>query len=117
MTEGWFADPFYRHEMRYFSDGLPTPHVADGGVTAADPWPPRDPRPALDGLRWADSALPAPARLRLRSGVEAPSTAQWLAQPEVFSVAVARRHGRRRRRRERRPARVRLEPESLPDLA
>lgn len=34
---GWYADPYTRHELRYF-DGLRwTEHVADGGAPGADP--------------------------------------------------------------------------------
>ena len=42
---GWFADPFVRHEQRYWSGEAWTEHVLDGGTPAIDPPPPpRDPR-------------------------------------------------------------------------
>ena len=45
--EGWYTDPFARHEARWFSDGSPTSLVRDGGATSTDPPPdsrfPRDP--------------------------------------------------------------------------
>jgi hypothetical protein len=40
MTEeGWYTDPFRRHDARWFSDGSPTALVRDAGVTAQDPPP------------------------------------------------------------------------------
>ena len=40
--EGWYTDPFDRHEARWFSDGLPTKLVRDGPVESQDP-PPDEP--------------------------------------------------------------------------
>jgi len=37
---GWFADPFVKHEQRYWSGTQWTEHVTDGGVPGTDP-PPR----------------------------------------------------------------------------
>lgn len=34
--EGWFTDPFGRHEARWLSNGLPTRLVRDGGAEAYD---------------------------------------------------------------------------------
>ena len=34
--EGWFVDPFGRHEARWLSDGRPTQLVRDGGVESND---------------------------------------------------------------------------------
>lgn len=34
--EGWFTDPFGRHEARWMSDGVPTKLVSDGGVESYD---------------------------------------------------------------------------------
>jgi hypothetical protein len=31
-AEGWYQDPFRRHEARWFSDGTPTALVSDHGV-------------------------------------------------------------------------------------
>ena len=36
---GWFADPYFRHEQRYWSGSEWTDHVTDGGVPATDPPP------------------------------------------------------------------------------
>jgi hypothetical protein len=66
-AEGWYHDPFGRHEARWFSDGTPTDLVRDGGVEARDTPPPDPPQGPLvpwevnatekpgDGLRRADS--------------------------------------------------------------
>lgn len=37
MTAGWFADPYGRHEYRYFDGSSWTGHVADQGVAAEEP--------------------------------------------------------------------------------
>jgi hypothetical protein len=38
-SEGWFTDPFSRHEARWLTDGVPTNRVRDGRVEATDPVP------------------------------------------------------------------------------
>ena len=40
--EGWYTDPFGRHEARWFSAGSPTKLVRDGTTEGEDP-PPDDP--------------------------------------------------------------------------
>jgi hypothetical protein len=35
--EGWFTDPFERHEARWMSQGTPTSLVRDGDVEGSDP--------------------------------------------------------------------------------
>ena len=35
-AEGWYLDPFELHEARWFSDGVPTALVHDGGVEGHD---------------------------------------------------------------------------------
>jgi hypothetical protein len=37
--EGWYKDPFGRHEARWISDGRPTALVRDSGVESHDPPP------------------------------------------------------------------------------
>ena len=37
---GWFADPFVRHEQRFWSGSAWTEHVQDQGRPAVDPPPP-----------------------------------------------------------------------------
>ena len=41
--EGWFTDPFGRHEARWLSQGTPTKLVRDGGVESYDDPPDEDP--------------------------------------------------------------------------
>jgi len=38
---GWFRDPFFKHDQRYFSGTDWTEHVTDGGVPGIDPPPGR----------------------------------------------------------------------------
>ena len=35
--EGWYTDPFARHEARWMSQGTPTSLVRDGTVEGSDP--------------------------------------------------------------------------------
>jgi hypothetical protein len=35
--EGWFTDPFERHEARWMSQGTPTALVRDGNIEGSDP--------------------------------------------------------------------------------
>ena len=48
-AEGWYVDPFTRHEARWFSNGEPTALVRDGDVESHDeppgPLPPGEPVP------------------------------------------------------------------------
>ena len=34
---GWFADPFFRHEQRFWSGSEWTEHVTDAGAPGTDP--------------------------------------------------------------------------------
>ena len=38
-AQGWYGDPFHRHEARWFSVGNPTALVRDEGVESKDPPP------------------------------------------------------------------------------
>jgi hypothetical protein len=38
-AQGWYTDPFRRHEARWFSDGRPTALVRDEGSESNDPPP------------------------------------------------------------------------------
>jgi hypothetical protein len=38
-AEGWYVDPFGRHEARWFSDGIPTALVKDRHQEGKDPPP------------------------------------------------------------------------------
>ncbi len=37
--EGWYTDPYARHEARWMSEGIATALVRDGGVEGHDPAP------------------------------------------------------------------------------
>jgi hypothetical protein len=37
--EGWYVDPFGRHEARWISDAAPTALVRDGHIESKDPPP------------------------------------------------------------------------------
>jgi Protein of unknown function (DUF2510) len=39
IAPGWLADPFAKHEQRYWSGTEWTEHVSDGGVPGTDPPP------------------------------------------------------------------------------
>jgi len=41
--EGWFTDPFGRHEARWLSDGTPTKLVRDGSLESYDDPPDEEP--------------------------------------------------------------------------
>ncbi len=43
--DGWYRDPFETHQMRWFSDGVPTDLVRDEDVEAYEP----PPSPTWDG--------------------------------------------------------------------
>ncbi len=49
IAPGWLADPFARHDQRYWSGTEWTDHVADNGVPDTDP-PPSRRGPAETGL-------------------------------------------------------------------
>jgi hypothetical protein len=73
-AEGWYVDPFGRHEARWFSDGTPTALVRDAQVEGRDPQPdtavPNMLQPLPDGspgngdLRRADDAEAGPSGTR-----------------------------------------------------
>jgi len=67
-AEGWYNDPYSKHDDRWFSDGEPTSLVRDAGIESRDP-PPDTPLPTTlvpsetsnqasdgDDLRRADDA-------------------------------------------------------------
>jgi hypothetical protein len=54
--EGWFKDPYQRHEARWMSDGTPTALVRDAGVESQDA-PPDEPI-TIEMERVAAEAIP-----------------------------------------------------------
>jgi hypothetical protein len=55
--EGWFKDPYRRHEARWMSDGTPTALVRDAGVESQDA-PPDEPI-SVEMERVVAEAIPA----------------------------------------------------------
>jgi hypothetical protein len=55
--EGWFKDPYHRHEARWISDGTPTALVRDAGVESQDV-PPDEPI-SVEMERVVAEAIPA----------------------------------------------------------
>jgi hypothetical protein len=57
-AEGWYTDPFGRHEARWMSDGEPTKLVRDAGVESFDEAP--DETPSHEAVRIENpNAAPA----------------------------------------------------------
>jgi Protein of unknown function (DUF2510) len=52
--QGWQADPYGLHEQRWFSEGMPTRLIRNGGVTGQGPIP--EGRPSLDVERQLPAA-------------------------------------------------------------
>jgi hypothetical protein len=49
LAEGWFGDPYFRHDQRWFTKGVPTALVRDEGFESSDPPP--------DTRAWKSSEL------------------------------------------------------------
>jgi len=63
--EGWFTDPFGRHEARWMSEGTPTKLVRDDGVETYDD--PPDEEPTREAVRIETGGAPGGVDL-LRAG-------------------------------------------------
>jgi hypothetical protein len=74
--EGWYADPFGRHEQRWFSAGTPTALVRDRGAESLDEPPPETAaRPAPNDPAGGSQFAPGPPRR--------PTRADSLPQPII----------------------------------
>ena len=96
-AQGWYRDPFHRHEDRYFSDGHPTELVRDGAAETMDPPPdgpmpeavtevPLPPAPEGEDLLRADEVAWVPTAFEAATGAvtEAANTSLPLwPSPEV----------------------------------
>ena len=74
-AQGWWRDPFGRHDDRWFSDGRPTRLVRDQGIESYDEPPPLIPviAPPPTGVTLPyPPAPPAPA-----SNQESPAASDW----------------------------------------
>jgi hypothetical protein len=64
-AEGWYVDPYRKHEARWFSSGAPTGLVSDGGKESTDSPPDvlytgsLDPIDQVDGFAHWDKDDPA----------------------------------------------------------
>jgi hypothetical protein len=70
VEEGWYTDPFGRHEARWLSDGTPTKLVRDDGVTAYDE-PPDEPPTHVPTRIEADPGQSHGSDLRRADAAEA----------------------------------------------
>lgn len=73
-AEGWYLDPFARHEQRWFSGGRPTSLVQDDGTDTRD----EPPTPIWDGPLERPAERPA-VNETLRADDEPPTTGLWPA--------------------------------------
>ena len=72
--EGWYSDPYGRHEARWMSDGRPTKLVRDDGVEAYDD--PPDEAPSQTPTRIDVEVAPGSGTSAGPTTPEAPAT--WL---------------------------------------
>jgi hypothetical protein len=83
-AEGWYKDPYGRHQERWFSAGTPTKLVRDGQTEASDP-PPNVPPPGP--LVPADSHGPDLGAVdTLRADAAEDPT---MDQPEITAIMEA----------------------------
>ena len=54
--EGWYTDPFGRHEARWLSEGVPTKLVRDKGIEAYDEPPDEAPTQSPVRIEAADTS-------------------------------------------------------------
>jgi hypothetical protein len=66
--EGWYGDPFRRHEQRWFSAGTPTALVRDRGVESLDEPPDLAARPPPNGPAAGSQFAPGPPRQTTPAG-------------------------------------------------
>ena len=51
-AEGWYLDPFERHQDRWFSNGRPTSLVRDEGLESHDAAPVEESSAVLESTAW-----------------------------------------------------------------
>jgi hypothetical protein len=69
-AEGWYHDPYERHDERWYSNGKPTALVRDAKVESKDP-PPSDPPPSGTLVRSdGDLSAAGPEDLRRADDAE-----------------------------------------------
>jgi len=82
--EGWYTDPYDRHEARWMSQGTPTALVRDGEVESQDP-PPDTPRAHRPEAIMAESDGGADLRRADRAG-GGETLSQWAADNTVVPI-------------------------------
>ena len=85
--EGWYTDPYARHEARWMSQGTPTSLVRDGKVEGHDPPPDGSFKvsPVRLGLGGSPSDLRRADDAKRESARRTPVDAAWEAGGEVMS--------------------------------
>jgi hypothetical protein len=87
-AEGWFYDPYKRHEARWFSNGTPTDLVRDGSQVAHDA-PPDEPMPTPLSPWGDDSAVNQGSALRRADSAQDGRTpGRWEAAWKVARVMM-----------------------------
>ena len=82
-AEGWFGDPYGRHEARWMSGGVPTALVRDGNVEGSDP-PPDGPNGARPSAIPTGGGAPnASAAAR-----DDPGPSRWLHHGYLIASAL-----------------------------
>ena len=84
VPDGWYRDPFGVHEMRYYADGAPTGHVADGGVVTYDLPPPP---PAASQQADQGRSDPSPPVTDAEQPTSSGQQPEEQAEPHVANVA------------------------------
>ena len=80
--EGWFTDPYGRHEARWISAGSPTKLVRDSGVESYDE--PPDEEPSREATKIVDEPIPGAQGRR----TDEAETEALASTGEVINAAV-----------------------------
>jgi hypothetical protein len=89
-AEGWYIDPFGHHEARWFSDGIPTALVRDGGAESQDQ-PPNT--PITGELERLPEAPPSGGRDLKRADAAETEVFDPAAMKDAASKAIDRSTG------------------------
>ena len=84
--EGWYTDPYDRHEARWFSDGTPTKLVRDRGVESYDK--PPDEEPSLTAERIEPEVLATGGSDLIRADDDAESGGDMASLDEAMGIAA-----------------------------
>ena len=84
--EGWYTDPYGRHEARWMSVGSPTKLVRDGGVESYDDPPDEEPSQVPTKIVEEPTAGAADRHRADESESDRPPTAGEFADAAVFGA-------------------------------